>query len=315
VGLRSSHSPGRKAEPLIRLALCAAVAIGWAAVQLVPNPESAPALAPDWLPLTAAAVAAAGIKPLDGGSLRWPRIRGAMNWIGLLLMVWTANGLPFDVLTMAGLIGHRTADGAMVMSTVYWPGLATRALALAAAVVLARHALARPAAAEPGHPATWYGYAAFILALPYPVLRVHWALDGTLGLSRSGAAGQGWEPLLLAIPWLLAAALSLLLVSPRRSMPRRLMLAAGWSATVIVAMIGPAAFWSVVSTLASGGDPGSDGIATWVFGLFYGSWLLWAIAAGAATRSYQLRTASVQEPLSLAHGGKAAESSPRSAVS
>ena len=29
----------------------------------------------------------------------------------------------------------------------------------------------------------------------------------------------------------------------------------------------------------------------WVFGLFYGSWLLWAIAAGAATRAYQVRTA------------------------
>jgi hypothetical protein len=291
---------------LIRLALCAAVAIAWSAEQLAPNPESAPAMAPNWLPLVAAAVAAVGLMPLDGRPLRWLRVRGTVRWIGLLLMVWTANGLPFDLLTAAGLIGHRTADGAIVISTVYWPGLATRTLALAAAVVLARLALARPAAAASGHPATWYGYAAFVLALPYPVLRVHWALGGTLGLSRSGAAGQGWEPLLLAIPWLLAAALSLLLVSPRRSIPRRLMLAAGWSATVIVAMIGPAAFWSVVSTLASGGDPGSDGIATWVFGLFYGSWLLWAIAAAAATRLYELRTSSVQGLLEPANGGGAA---------
>ena len=36
------------------------------------------------------------------------------------------------------------------------------------------------------------------------------------------------------------------------------------------------------------------GIAFWVFGLFYGSWLLWAIAAGVATRSYQLRSAALR---------------------
>ena len=56
-------------------------------------------------------------------------------------------------------------------------------------------------------------------------------------------------------------------------------------------MIGPAAFWSFVSALASGGDTGSGEIELWVFGLFYGSWFLWAIAGGAATRSYQLRSA------------------------
>jgi hypothetical protein len=46
--------------------------------------------------------------------------------------------------------------------------------------------------------------------------------------------------------------------------------------------------------LVGGRDPGSKGIAIWVFGLFYGSWLLWAIAAGAATRSYQLRSAALR---------------------
>ncbi len=33
------------------------------------------------------------------------------------------------------------------------------------------------------------------------------------------------------------------------------------------------------------------GMATRIFALFYGSWLLWVLAAGAATRSYQLRSA------------------------
>jgi hypothetical protein len=287
---QSSPSPRRSAEPWIGLGLCAAVALGWTWEQLAPNPESPQAFAPDWLPLAAAGVAAAGIMPLAGSS-RWLRVRGALRWSGLLLMVWAANGLLFDLLTAAGLMGHRTASGAIVLSTVYWPGLATRALALAAAVVLARLALARPAAPASAHPATWYGYAAFALALPYPVLRLHWALGGTLGLESPGAAGKGWEPLLIAIPWVLAAVLSLLLVSSPHWIPRRLLLAAGWSATAIVAMIGPAAFWSFVSALATGSHAASGGIEFWIFGLFYCSWFLWAIAGGAATRSYQLRSA------------------------
>ena len=287
-----SASLGSRAEPWFGLVLCAAVVLGWSWVQLVPNPDGPEAFAPDWLPLAAAGVAAAGIMPLDG-SPRWLRVRRALRWAALLLMVWVANGLLFDLLTAAGLIGHRTASGAIVLSSVYWPGLVTRAFALGTAVALARLTLARPAAPESNRPATWYGYAAFLLALPYPVLRLHWALGGSFGLESPGAAGQGWEPLLIAIPWGLAAALSLLLVSPPSWMPRRLLLAAGWSATTIVAMIGPSALWAVISTLAVGGDPGDGAIESWVFALFYGTWFLFAIAAGAATRSYQLRSAAL----------------------
>jgi hypothetical protein len=292
---QNSRSLGKRAEPWIGLAACAAVIFSWAIQRLVPNdPDAGGAFAaPDWLPLAAAAFAAAGIVPL--ASPRWLRVRQPLRWTGLLLMVWLANGLPFDLLTLAGLIGHRTASGAMVMSTVYWPGLATRAFALAAVVVLARLALASAKGAV-SRPAVWYGYAAFVLALPYPVLRLHWALGGTLGLLSPGAAGKGWEPLLIAIPWVAAAALSLFLVSPPRWMPRRLLLLAGWSATAIVAMIGPAAFWAFVSALVGGGDTGTGDIEFWVFGLFYTSWFLWAIAGGAATLAYQLRTAAPQMP-------------------
>jgi hypothetical protein len=249
--------------------------------------------APDWLPLVAAAFAAVAFV-LAGASRLGRRAGQAIGWTALLLMIWAANGLPFDLLTIAGLIGHRAASGAIVMSTVYWPGLLTRALALATAVVVARLALERPAGPTSDRPVIWYGYAAFLLALPYPVLRLHWALGGSLGLVSPGAAGEGWEPLLIAIPWVLAAGLSLLLVSAPHWMPRRLLVAAGWLGTVIVAMIGPAALWSFVSELASAGAPDTGDIEVWVFGLFYGSWFLWAIAAGAATRSYQLRTAGLE---------------------
>ena len=291
--MESAGSPAQAGtvERSIGIALCAAVAVGWAVEQLVPKPSAGgPAFAPDWLPLVAAAVGAVGIWPL-AGSRDWLRVHRALLWGGLLLMVWAANGLPFDLLTAAGLIGHRTASGAIVMSTVWWPGLATRTLALAAAIVLAHFALASPPARAPARSRGWFAFAAFALALPYPVLRTIWALGGSIGLTRPGAAGEGFEPLLLAIPWVLAATLSLLLVSPRRWPSRRLLLAGGWSATAIVATIGPAALWSFVSTLATGGTTDSEGIDTWVFGLFYGSWFLWAVAGGAATRSYQLRTA------------------------
>ena len=196
-------------------------------------------------------------------------------------MVWAANGLPLDLLRLTPLIPL----------AVDWLGLVTKTLALAAAVVLAHLALARPAAPASAPPATWYGYAAFVLALPYPVLRTCWALGGTLGLEWPGAAGHGFVPWLACVPWLLAAALSLLLVPTWRWVPRRLLLAAGWCATAIVAMTGPAACWSLATQLVAGGDLGLKGIAAWVPGLFYGSWLLWAIAAGAATCSYQLRRA------------------------
>ena len=283
---QSGRSLCARVEPWMGLALCAGVVLGWAAGHLVPNrPTYAQVFGPDWLPLAAAGFAAAAIAPLEGPP-PWPRVRRVLHWIGLLLMVWAANGLPLDLLRAAG----------MIPLGVDWPGLATRILALATTVVLARLVLARPTVPASTRRAAWYGYAAFGLALPYPVLRTHWALGGTLGLLWPGAAGQGLEPWLFSIPWMLAAALSLVLVSPPRWMPRRLLLAAGWSATAAVAMIGPAACWALITTSASGGDTGFEGIEIWVPALFYASWLLWAIAAGAATRSYQVRSAPLAGP-------------------
>ncbi len=291
-----SHTPGSRVESWIALVLCAAVTVGRTVEPLLSaQPAAALTPAPAWLPLAAAAFTAAGIGRLDGWP-QWLRIQRASRWTAVLLMVWAANGLPFDLLTMTGTMGRRTAGGAIVIATVNWPGLVTRALALAAAVVLARLALKRSAAPVSTRPATWYGYAAFALALPYPVLRAVWALGGTPGLSRPGAGGHGYAPLVLAIPWVLAAILSLLLVPTWRWMPRRLLLVAGWTATAIVAMIGPTAVWALVSALVAPAAPAPPdakalGIATWVVALFYGSWFIFPIAAGAATRSYQLRSA------------------------
>jgi MFS transporter, DHA1 family, inner membrane transport protein len=279
-----TRTPDSKALRWTALALCAAVLVAGAVQPLMPIvPSYTRAFAPDGIAVAAAVLAAAGIVRLNGRA-RWPRVHLALLWSGLLLMVWAASGLPLDLLRLTPLMPF----------PVDWPGLVTKSLALATAVALARLALARPATAPTARPATWYGYAAFVLALPYPVLRTLWALGSTIGLARPGAGGQGWAPWLIGIPWMLAAAMSLLLVRTPRWMPRWLLLTAGWTATAIVGMIGPAACWALVSAWLSGGGSGPGDIATWVFGLFYGSWLLFAIAAGAATRAYQLRSARAQ---------------------
>jgi hypothetical protein len=284
-GIMRSKTIRSGLEAWLALALCTAVfAAGGLELLLPDRPSYAGSFAPNWLAMAAAGIGAAGIALRLRDRPPWPRLGRALSWSGLLLLLWTAGGLPIDLLRVASLVvPGLTPPG------VDWAGLTTRALALAALVVLARLTLARPAA--PARAASWYGYAALALALPYPLLKTWWALGGTLGLRWPGAGGLSgsfalWLP---AVPWLLAAALSLLLRLTPRWLPRRLLLVAGWSATVVVAMVGPAACWSLVSGLIDG-DADFGGMAGWVFGVFYGSWLFWAIAAGAATRSYQLRS-------------------------
>lgn len=266
----------------VSLALCIAVLASWVFQNFIFTGDTK-VVSPLWLQPVAAMLGALGIMRLSSG---WERLWKALYVIGLLFMVWAANKVLFDFLTMAGLIGDPATGG---RARVDWPGTISRIIAFAAAVALARQALKEPA---PGSttPASWYGYAAFVLALPYPLFRIIWALGGTLGITHPGAAGEGFEPLILAIPWVLAAVLSLLLVSPRKWIPRRLLLVTGWTATAIVASIGPIALWSMITMLASGEGQSKEEIATWVFCLFYTSWFLWAIAAFAATRSYQLRS-------------------------
>ena len=296
-GIMRSDSHHARLEAWIALALCgAAVAAGVVELLLPGRPAYAGSFAPEWVALAAGGVAAAAVVLRLHGLDRWPRLGRALSWGGLLLLLWTASGLPLDLLRVTSLV----VPGLMPPG-VDWPGLATRASALAALVVLAHLVLtsaAAPASARgvaSSHPVGWYGYAAFALALPYPVLKTWWALGGSLGLRWPGADGLAgsfvlWLP---AVPWLLAAALSLLLVLTPRWLPRRLLLVAGWSATAVVAVIGPAACWSLVSGLIDG-DTDFGGMAGWVFALFYGSWLLWAIAAGAATRSCQVRSATLR---------------------
>ena len=283
--MEKSISPSENrftSEQWIIVALCVAVTIAWASQNFIFIDHSKPS-SPLWLPVVAAILGVLGIVRLTP---KFERLWKAMYLTGLLLMVWAANKVIFDFFAMTGTLGDPATGG---RAHVDWPGTISRVLALAAAVALARHSLKAPATGSKP-PASWYGYAAFVLALPYPLLRIIWAFGGTPGITRPGAAGEGFAPLIFAIPWILAAIVSLLLVSPQKWMPRRLLLVAGWTATAIVASIGPVAFWTMIKLSLSGEVRLKQDMAEWIFWLFYTSWFLWAIAGFAATRSYQLRT-------------------------
>ncbi len=269
-----------RAELWISVFLCLAVVLASSVAHLVQNrPDYAQSFGPHWLPFAAAGVAMTGIALTSFRTLA-PRLVVPLLWVGFSLMIWLANGLLLDLLRLTPLMPPG----------VDWPGMVTRTLALAAAVSLARRALAGAGDIRRYGRAPWYGYAAFAFALPYPILRTVWVLGGSLGLEWRGAGGEGFATWLACTPWLLAAALSLLLITEPRWMPRRLLLAAGYGSVALVATFGPAALWSVIAALATGRSLNLNGIESWVPCLFYGSWFLWAISAGAATRSYQLRS-------------------------
>lgn len=168
MGSQSRRLMTGRVELWIALGLCAAVAVAGALQQLVHDrPDYAEVFGPLWLPLAAAGFAAAGIIMQLTARPRSPRLRGALSWSGLLLMLWAAGGMLIDLLRVVSLV----IPSLMPAEGVDWLGLATRALACAVAVVLAHLALARPSALASTRVATWYGYAALAFALPYPVLK------------------------------------------------------------------------------------------------------------------------------------------------
>ena len=275
-------------EAWVALALCGAVLVAALVQRLVPSrPAYAQVFAPDWIALPAAVLAGLAATATLRADHPPSLPRRVLDWSGCLLMVWASGGLLLDLLRVVGLIPLG----------VDWPGMVTRALALAASVVLAHLTLLRPPRESGGRAPGWFGWLACLLALPYPLLKTWWALGGTLGLTGAGVTSEFagsftlWLP---SIPFLLAAILSLLLVPTWRRIPRWMLLTAGWVATAIAANVGPAACWALVTAKISG-SPSPEGMATWVTPLFYGSWLLFAIAIGAATRSYQLRSAAPRQ--------------------
>jgi hypothetical protein len=272
----------------ISLGLCLAVLVARLNELLInTGPVNANNFGPRWLLPVIAVLVVIGMLILSRRP-RWSGLSSIFCWTALLTMLMVANHLVFDILSIGGLIGDPSKGHAV---GVDWPGVATRMMAVGAMIVLARLAMAKPENYDSKKPAAWYGYAAFLLALPYPVIRVIWAFGGTIGLDHAGDGGVGFAPLLFAIPWVLAAILSLFLAAPRPWMPRRFLLVAGWTATILVGTLGPLAIWTIITQLVTNTVYSIPGMALWVPCLFYGSWFLWGIAGAAATYSYQMRSA------------------------
>ncbi|QUH00219.1 hypothetical protein HUO13_04810 [Saccharopolyspora erythraea] len=262
---------------------------------------------PVWVTPLAAAL---GMTAAAAMMFRHHRATTVLTAIALGTMLLTAGGVFFDIATPISylLVGEPVPD---------WPMAVTRALALVAAILLfralvryRRRALAqclgcgRNPTAPPVEQRLWLGYAGFLFGLPYPLLKTHWALGGTIGLDHSDLARDGFTRGWLVVPAaLVGLVLSLALVHrwgrvwPRwvpglagKATPRGLLLFGGWFGSGLLLTMGlPAA----VQMLGVAGAPAPrpiEGMHAWPSMVFYGSWLLWGLLLTPATRSYQLRT-------------------------
>ncbi|MFG3710607.1 hypothetical protein ACIBTZ_16950 [Micromonospora sp. NPDC049460] len=242
-----------------------------------------------------ASVASAMQRP---GAVRLPR-RAVLvvAWSATILLIWSAGGIVFDMLRTLAVLG---VPG--LPPVVDWAGFAARAAALAATALLAAatlsHARATAAAcAGCGRgttrpPGSWSGYAACLLVLPYPALKVYWALGGRVARAAIGTESVEGFPIAELVLFGAAAVLGLALVqSWGRVFPRWMLLAGGWTATGVLLSMGALAGLGTI-TQALGlvdGPVRFDGAAR-IVALVYGSWLLLGLAFGAATLGYQRRT-------------------------
>jgi hypothetical protein len=258
---------------------------------------------PHWATPLAAAAGALGAVLLMS-ELRARRALVTINGAAVLLLLWAASGILFDLARLLGLLGV----------AVDWPMFATRAFALTSAILLVRAMLRRVrelagrcercgGPAEP--PARWLGYLGVLFALPYPVIKTNWALGGTIGLDYPDPARDGFTSGWLVVPAaLIGIVLSFALVHrwgriwprwvPRlvgRPTPRGLLLFGGWFGTGLLLTMGPAGLAALITDALTGQWSASiDGMHYWPAPLFYVSWLCWGLVLGPAVYQYQRAT-------------------------
>jgi len=210
-------------------------------------------------------------------------------WIICALLLWSAAGVVFDVLRAAAVLGIPGLP-----PFVDWFGMARRAAALIAAVVLAATILSLQARDRVGGQGVsryggWWGYAAAMLCIPYPALKIYWSLGGTVGWNggpvREPAIGE-------TVMLLVLVALSLALVQRwGRIIPRPLLLIGGYGAAAPLILMGTlVAFGTLAQLLGIVNGPIRFSWSEWIVYFTYGDWLLLGLTLGAATRAYQQRT-------------------------
>ncbi|GAA4263974.1 hypothetical protein [Dactylosporangium darangshiense] len=235
--------------------------------------------------------------PREGLIPRWAVLTA--GWCGCVLLVWSVGGIVFDGLRALAVLG---VPG--LPPVVDWAGFMTRAFALVADVLLAKTVLSYQRTSRAGCPrcgripavaaptGTWLGYAACLLALPYPLLKVYWSMGGTVAGSVVAATSVEGFPIGEIVIFSMVGLLALALVQRwGRVFPRWTLLGGGWTATgALVTMGALAGFGSLAQALGLVDGPAHLAGAGWVVSVVYGSWLLLGVALGGAVVSYQRRT-------------------------
>ncbi|WP_327090175.1 hypothetical protein OIE66_06020 [Nonomuraea sp. NBC_01738] len=240
----------------------------------VPTPSYTTGFAPHLV--TAAAALAGGVFVL------LPRLV-PLGWAAAVFLLWSAGGLVLDGFrAFFAITGIPAGDFAVVD----WPGMAGRALALAATGLVGALVLGRTRV--PG--GSWLGYTAFALGFIYPMAKLYWSLGGAF--LRPAVYDEGFpygEMAALAI----GAIGSLALVQGwGRRLPRRLVLTAGWVGAAMLATMGSMSVFGTLAQLlgvTDGPVPLGDVSAVATVSVVYGSWLLFGLAVAGATLAYQRR--------------------------
>lgn len=257
-------------------AVAAAAAAATAAVLAPHQPTYDRGFAPAWVTLAGAALALL---------FAWTE-RAWAGRIAAVLLLWAGGGVVLD-----GFRAFFWATGipAGDFAQVNWAGAATRGAGLLTSALLV-FALARRARG-PWRERPWLGYTAFTLAFPYPLLKLYWSFGG--GAARPEPYTEGF-PYMESVMLLGGAALALALVQPwGRRLPRLPLLVPAWAATgALVSMGALAGFGTVAQAVGLSDGPVDFGDPPTVamVGAVYGSWLLFGLALGGATLTYQRLT-------------------------
>lgn len=152
----------------------------------------------------------------------------------------------------------------------------------------------------------WAAYAACAWAFAFAALSAYWAAGGTAGIEANAPAITApvlaRDPAWIALMWGTAAlkvvagllALALAGLSWSRALPRRLLLAAGWSAVAVMGLYEGAASWVQHALMVAGVIATPAGLgrtaAQWHLWLWDPWWLAGGVLFAIATWRYMRRS-------------------------
>jgi hypothetical protein len=247
-----------------------------------------PVVVPWLAAILSIALAALGLSERHATSAAASVLAGAV----IVLTAWAVVMLPFDLLRIVGLVPLPLSGWGMTLRLlllVAGAGAVVPVLRAQRAHQDRCQACRRVLPGRLDRLPRWPAVVAVIFALPYPVLRVVWAMGGTFGTTG--------EPLDLdpALAWgvvvvglMLVAFTLLLLVGKGPLWARALFGLGGLLAGMGLTVIGGLAAALTLSLLATEGLGSSQGdhLMTWTFLIVYGSWLVAGLAVMAASWRY-----------------------------